>query len=278
MKAIKKIVSVLTLFLMATNINAQSKQKDSLYVFKEFAKLGQLYKHLPVQLTIAIRNKANPVTVSSDTMQANMKLYFGKNDFYMQAEGLEEIINDSLMVLVNHKTKQIALYPNTQDIMKNIEKSASMFIPDSSVKNLARKYFSTLVSVGQNKWKIELRSKDMVYGTRFSKESINVTYKKNTYETSQFSQTKVNLLPVDSTVYNKLRTDEQNTNRLISFKSSKGNLFFLVKELTTTYTFKKVDYNILKPFAQEQDRVVKTNDGSYMLAKGFEEYVLTKEF
>lgn len=276
---IKKTIACAVIWLLpAIGAHAQQKSKDTLLALHEFAKLGELYKHPPVRLSIHLQNTAVPVTAASDTMQADMDLYYGKGDFYMQSEGLEEIVNDSMVIMINSQTKQIVLYPNNQQVMKKIEKTVSMFIPDSTIEALSNQYGSMITDEGENKKRIELKSRELVYGTTLLKESVTVFYHSSSHEPIEFNRTKVRLVPLDSTVYSSLQKDEQYKGQLVSASAVNGNLFFLAKALTTKCIFKKIDYAVKNAPVGEGDRIVKSGNGDYIPAKGFEEYVLSKQF
>jgi hypothetical protein len=268
---------MVVLILMYSSF-AQQKGADSLSAIREFSKLGQLYKRLPVQLDIHIYNTAVPVTAAEDTMHADMAVYFGKQDFYMQSEGLEEVANDSLVVMVNNPAKQIVVYANTQPLAKNIEHSVAMFMPDSTVEALSKKYYSTVTETGKNSRLISLKTRELVYGTVFPKETISISYNPANYETAEYIKTKVRLLPADSAVYAGFIKNNQYSGRLVSSKTATGTLYFLVKEVTTTYHFKKIRYDVLASPAREQDRVTKKGDGSFVPSKGFEEFIVSKRF
>jgi hypothetical protein len=255
---------------------AQQKSADSLSAIREFSKLSQLYQRLPVQLDIHIYNTAVPVTTAEDTLRADMTVYFGTQDFYMQTEGLEQIANDSLIVMVNIPAKQIVVNANTQPLAKNIATAVTMFMPDSTAEAVNKKYYSTVTQTGKSSRLISLKTKELVYGTVFPKETISVSYHSVSYETAEYTRTKVRLLPVDSVVYASFIKNNQHSGRLVSSTSDRGTLYFLAKEVTTTYQFKKIRHDVPAPPAGEQDRVVKKADGSFMPAKGFEQYELSK--
>jgi hypothetical protein len=277
-KGIKWIFGMVLLMGHTGDVLSQLKSRDSLSALHEFAKLGQLYKHPPVRLNIHLQNSASPVTTASDTMQADMDLYYGSGEFYMQAEGLEEIVNDSMVIAVNSQTKQIVMYTNSQQVVKSIDQSVSLFMPDSSLEILSKKYRSAIAEAGPGKKKIALKSRETLYGTLIPKESAEVIYRASSYEPDEFIQTKVRLVPVDSVVYHELEKDSAYLGKLVSTPSAGGNLFFLVKEVNTSCSFRKIDHQVQGPPVGERDRVVKTPNGAYTPAKGFEEYVLSKSF
>jgi len=276
----KKLTIALLILINASMTIAQqntSSQEDDMKALRSFAQLGQLYKRMPVQLNIHIQNTASLVVKPSDTMQADMQLYYSAMHFYMQAEGLEEIVNDSMIIMVNSQTKQIILYPNNQQVIKSIEKSVAMFMPDSSVERMAANYHATAQDMGHKKIKIELKNKANVYGTDMPRDIIRLIYQQDTYEPVEFVQKRTSLLPVDSAIFKGMKNDPAYNGKLVTSPAAKGELYFLVKELTTTFSFNKITHGITQPPAREQDRIIKGVDGNYQPAKGYEEYQLKKQ-
>jgi hypothetical protein len=278
MKMIRRLIQI-TGMLLLTKVNyAQHKTNDSLFALREFVQLRQIYIHLPVELNIHVQNSANPITNAGDSLRADMDVYYDHHNFYMKSEGLEEIVNDSLIVMVNNPAKNVLLYPNNQEIIVNMEKSAMPIMPDSSIEALAKKYASSVSTLSQDQKRIELKSREIVYGTALPRESIIIIYRGSSFQPIEFRRTKTLLLPMDSATYNSLMKDPAYDGKLVSTSVSQGNLFFLVKELTTSYRFDKINYGVQSPPVTENNRVIKGPNGDYIVAKGFEEYVLSKEF
>lgn len=278
MKIIKKIIPIAAMLLFTGSIYGQHKSNDSLTALRELIQFRKIYTRLPVELNIHVQNSANPVTTAADSLHADMDVYYDYHNFYMKTEGLEEIVNDSLIVMVNNPAKNILLYPNNQQLIFNMEKSVVAIMPDSSIEKLAKKYASLVSASGRDQKRIELKSREIVYGTALPTESIIITYRVSSHQPLEFWRTKAVLLPMDSVTYNKLKVDPGYDGKLVSTSASHKNLFFLVKELTTSYRFDKINYNVQLPPVKENDRIIKEPDGEYVLAKGFEEYVLSKEF
>ena len=151
-------------------------------------------------------------------------------------------------------------------------------MPDFSIEALAKKYASWISGSGHDQKRIELKSREIAYGTELPSESIIITYRASSHQPLEFRRTKTLLLPINFTTYNKLMKEPAYDGKLVSSPASKGKFFFLVKELTTSYHFDKINYNVKLPPVKEDDRVLKKTNGQYEMAKGFEEYVLTKEF
>jgi hypothetical protein len=278
MKMIRRLIQIACMVLFTSSIYAQHKTNDSLSALREFIQLREIYTHLPVELNIRVQNSANPITTTGDSIQGDMDVYYDYHNFYMKTEGLEEIVNDSLIVMVNNPAKNVLLYPNNQQLIVNMEKSAIAIMPDSSIEALAKKYASSVSASGKDQKRIELKSREIVFGTTLHRESIMISYRVSTHQPLEFRRTKTLLLPMDSATYNNLMKDPAYDGKLVRTSASQGNLFFLVKELTTSYRFDKINYNVQLPPVKENDRVIKEPNGDYVVAKGFEEYVLSKEF
>lgn len=277
-KTIKNIFYVLLPALMPAITAAQEGSTDGLQAFREVAKIREIFNHLPVQLNINIHTKAEPIINSNDSTESKINLYYDKSSFYLQAEGLEEIANDSFIIMVNKHAKQILLYLNNQQIMQKMQSGFSTILPDSSLQYLAKTYTSTVENLDGSRKKIILKSKENIYGTNLSKEIFTLVFRPSTYEDAEFNQTKFSLIPVDSAVYASFNLDKQYEGRLVKRSSKKGEVYFLAKKQETTYKFTNISYAVQSPPVKPGDRVQKSENGSFIPAKGYEEYILSKEF
>ena len=269
------------LLLVNFSATAQKKKKqngDSLAVYREFAQLGQLYMQLPLQMNVHFLYKATPLITEQDSTETDMILYYSKKDFYMQAEGMEQIANDTLMVMVNNEVKMISLYPNNGQLIKNLEKMVSVLTPDSSLEELAQRYSAKIQDEEKGNKRIILQSRDKIFGTDLFKETISVVFHAATYQPFTYDQAKLSLLPVDSAIYYQLTGDSAYAGKLVSTNTDAGNLFFVVKEKITQCRFTKITHNQQVPPVREQDRVLRVANGEYQPAKGFEDYLVSKEF
>lgn len=272
------IMGMLVSMVGITAAKAQRKDPDSLVALREFAQLGQMYHHPSVRLMIHMERTSNLPTATADSLQTDVDMYYGKPDFYMQAEGLEEISNDSVMVMVNKPAKRMIVSRHNHQVSSSIERTISMFMPDSSTQELAKRYSSAIENAGGGKKQLTLTSREFVYGTGIPRETVRVIYRHPSYELVEFKQIKTSLVPVDAAVFDSLQKEQAYHGKIVSSSINKGKLFFLAKELTITCRFDKIDYELKHPPVAERDRVEKTADGSYKPAKGFEEYVLTNQF
>ena len=270
----KHIIKITTLFLL---VAVTATAQYDLTVYREFARVGQGYLRTPLQMKVHFTYKVTPVTTSQDGAETDMILHYDEHNFYMQAEGMEQIANDSLIVIVNHEAKMIRIYSNQGPLLQKLQSFVTMFIPDSSLEKLAQRYSATIAEEGTNTKRVTLQSRDRVPGVDAPKEVIHVSYDGTTYLPLTYHQAKLGLMPVDSTTYSQLKNDTVYARRLVSTKTKAGNLFLVVKEKITECSFVHIGHEQKTPPAREQDRVIRTANGEYEPAKGYEGYMVSRD-
>jgi hypothetical protein len=275
---ILKIMTALLLLTATANAQRRKGRTDTLTVYREFAALGQWYLQQPVQMKIHMGYRSTPAKTAQDSVETDLQVYYGKNDFYLQAEGMEQIANDSLIVMVNNETKMINLYPNNGESFKKFQEAMALLAPDSSLQKLAQQYVAGINEEKQGGNKITLQSRNRVSGTDLVKEVVSITFDAATHQPLAYYHMNRSLVPVDSVTYNRLAENSAYAGRLISTKVNEYNVFLVVKELITDCRFTNIGHGQQAPPAREHNRVLRGENGEYLAAKGFEHYLVTTEW
>lgn len=270
---------LIVLLLPATAAAAQKQpQQDSLSAYREFVSLGKWYLNMPLQFRVHLVNHTTPLVREQDNMESDILLYYGQHDFYMQAGALEQIVNDSLTVLINSEAKVIRLFPNANTLSKGMERLIPGLVPDASLQQLSQKYSIAIEENGKDEKTMTVQSRSRISGTAFCRESIAITYQSLSQQPVSYFRTERSLVPVDSSIYTQMAGDPLYAGRLVSVETKNGKLFFVMKEKTMQCSFKEVSHKEQTPPVVQQQRVVRTENGTYMPAKGFEAYIVSKEF
>lgn len=268
-------MAIMLLITATAHAQRRKKNDDTLTVYREFATLGRWYLQQPLQVNVHFGYRCTPAYAGNDSVDTDMQLYYGGNDFYMQAEGMEQIVNDSVVVMVNNETRMINLFPNDGQAFKKFHETMALFVPDSSLQKLAQLYVANRNDEGQGARRIILQSRTSVTGTDHLKEIISITYDATTHRPLAYHHITRSLAPVDSLVYSRLAENSAYNGRLISTKVNHHNLFLVVKEKITDCRFTNISHGIQGPPAREHDRVLRGENGEYGGAKGFENYLVT---
>jgi hypothetical protein len=278
MEKMLKFLIVAACFLLEIPANGQDAGNDSLQPFRELARLNDFYHHLPVALVIHIGNTAVPVTAEKDTLQTDIRLYYDPHHFYMQAEGLAEIVDDSLVVMLNQKTKQVVVYPGGRQQVSALFKTGLAFMPDSSLAFLSAKYTAESRKIDRGKNRIELVSRKKLSGTDLPKETITIEYEPSTHEPILLQQKRVLFAPIDSITYVQWQIDPSYKGKLIHTVAGGRRIYFLIREFTTSYRFVEIDFSVKAPPVLVNDVVRKQTDGQFTLTGKYQDYTLSNEF
>jgi len=273
----KYVLTLLGLWWTGWVTAQPTPEHDSLAAFRPIAAMAQLYQRPAVQLTLHLRREATPITSPSDTLDAEMEVYYSLPNEYVRAEGLEQIVNDSIVLLVNTPARRMLRYHNTPAIRKSLSRGGIPGLPDSSLSALAKRYRALIIPGDTGINMIELTSREAVAGTQKPKEKIRLLYRTATNEPVQCTKTQVLFVPIDSMTYVQLEQQPAYAGRLLSSSGTSGKIYLIRKELSTICSFRKIDFGVTHPPVREGDRLEITATREYKPAKGFEDYWLTQE-
>lgn len=276
-KLIMVMLGVVCLSNTAVLAQKKKQKQDTLAPYRELAYINEWYKSGPVQFQVKYVQDVLPAGPGQNAVSSDLLLYYEKNNFYMEAEGLEQIVNDSLVIQVNNETQMIRLYSNDSVMQKKLKQPAAMYMPGTSLSALAERYRAGITDEHQAVKTITLQSRENIYGTSLPKETISISYQPGSFQPVASEQFKRSLVLIEAATYNQLMGDENYRSRLVKATGTQGDLFFLVKEVHSACTFTMVNRTAGQPPVRQEDRIVKNADGAYQPAKGFESYVISNE-
>jgi hypothetical protein len=260
-------------FFMGGTGKVTAQQKDTLSSLKDFVSISSGYKQMPLYLELEMKNSTNFITGEDDTANIKGEFYLGNESSYVHFGEFEQVINDSLALLVSDKLQQMILYTNAGLIVKKMKDMMGMSLPDSSILNLARRYISSANELSKGSSAIELQSRAVLYGTALPRETIELRYDAIKKIPQQVTTLIRSLLRLDSLQYLQLQNEAGVAEKLLTLEGS----YFLVKEQFTAYVYKKIERgSVAKVPVSISDRIMKNEEGEYIPVKKYESYSLTK--
>src|SRR5258706_1046434 len=211
-----RLILIVNSFLMALSIFAQpgppgkttafsGSEQDTLADIKTFLGVCNVYKKLPLQLDLVFRHSSNWVNSAEDTMRYEARFCLQKEGSYISFGEVEQLANDSLLLLVNNKLKRMILYANHQTVTNRFRQYMGYQSTDSSSRQMAAKYTaSSLSPVGKDTAAIEVKSRVFLAYTSSPKETILVRYNALTYQPYSVVQTDLSLVAVSKAAYEEL--------------------------------------------------------------------------
>ena len=270
-----RLILIWLLLLSIVQVNAQ--QKDSAQTMKKFISICTKYRQqVPLHLSMEYNSIANVITRADDTANVTAEFYMVAKGAYMQFGEMEEIVNDSMALLVSGKMNRMFLYKDAQPVIAQLKAAMGMQVQKSSVEEWCKKFEVYKKAIGSNE-SIELISRNKLYNTNLFKESILMIYEASSMNPIEVVNLKRGLIRISQDDYDHYNADPLFAGKLYNI----SNAYYLVKEQKMMFTYKSINHNpgLALPVNIE-DRIAKSNILNmikYVPAKGFEKYVLTEE-
>lgn len=271
---LNRILLVACCFIAGSDY-ALAQKADTLSPLRDFVNISTAYKQMPLYLELRVKSSTNFITNESDTSDINGEFYLRNENSYIRLGEFEQIVNDSMALLVSDKMQRMILYTDAASTIKKIKDMTALGLPDSSIRNLARKYRSFSEKSSTQTSRIELQSRMALYGTALPKETIEMLYDVTKKTPQQITTLKRSLLRLDSLQYSQLQKHGDIAQQLLMIE---GN-YFLVKEQKTVYLFNQIEKTsaAIKVPVFISDRVTKMEGGIYKPVKNYESYSLTRD-
>jgi hypothetical protein len=274
-----KVPLAMVLMVLCAGLQAQkkhartSRNTDTLATIREFVRVCNVYKQLPLYLHMEIVNTTNFVTGQEDTTHSEALFYMKPGTTYIRFGETEQLVNDSMALLVSSNLQRMILYSNAQPVLQRMNAMTGILQQDSSLQEMARSFTAQPSPPGQQAAGIILTGRNLLYGTSLPKESIELQYDPATGNPSKVITLKRTLLPVKEDDYKILSGKADMTDKLITI-AGKGH--YLIKEQVVTFIFKKIEHNAAMTMpATIADRIVKNEQGNYTPVKAYEGYAVT---
>lgn len=266
-----------SLVLIVYSIAGQAQAKDSLELLRQFIAISNGYKQVPLHLVIEMRNSSNFISNAADTAVLDAEFYLQENNSYVRFGKAEQVVNDSLALLVSEELEEIILFKDAGPVVKRMRSMLGLSLPDSSLKQLARRYNSSRKVTGSTT-SLLLQSRALLYGTLLPKETIELKYDEVKKIPGQVITTQRSLVRIDSAQYALLKKEAGSAVALPREENLlvlEGN-YFLIREQLTTYIYKKIESSFAGDVpVQISDRVMRTADGVYVPVKKYASYRLS---
>jgi hypothetical protein len=272
MKVMKMILAAMVLTGCSV-VHAQEKQPDTLALLRDFITMSNTYKQPPVYISIQLINSANLVTEAEDTLAIKGEFYIRQEGAYMRFGEFEQVVNDSMALLVSDELRQMILYSDAASVISRMKNMAGIAAEDSSLLRFAQKYTASGSGLPGESAVIRLQSRDLVYGSALPKETLEMQYDPVSKFPRQVVTIKRSLLPLDSLQYAALSGRPELPGQLLAPEAGR---YFLIREKRQAFV-----YTVIEPNTQKKlpvlitDRIIRTAEGEYKPVQSYETYRLT---
>lgn len=259
--------------LISADTQAQHRKKkehhDSLKTVSLFMQICNNYKTLPLQANVKIVQQANIITTREDTITLEASFYLQNNASYIRLGEVEQLVNDSLMTLVNHRVKRILVYKNGSTVANRLDNYIGVQLQDSMLQEVF-KTFSVAAFHIKDTPAIRLDSRRVLVRTLNPKETVEIKYNPANMQPYEVMQIKREIIKINQALFNTLSQDHAFAGKTFE----QDNEFYAVKELSTLFIYERIEHKNENTPVAVGDRVLKDKEGAFIAATGFEDYVL----
>jgi hypothetical protein len=251
-----------------------AQSKDSLGIIKKFVAVCTNYKQLPLHVKMEVRNATNFIMSEEDSTRLQAEFYINQGRALVKMGAVEQIVTDSLTLMVNHSLKHMVLIPYHGSIASHIPSFSILPLKDSSLMVVAKKYTVEHASDTKGNQTISLTDRTILSGSSWPREKIEVVYNEKFEVPILVTQTKRSLIPLDSINYKILLKNKKLSPYLLCTQE-KG--YYLIKEKVTSYSYLLIDHNpTLAVPVTIADRIRKENSGKYVPVPSYGTFSLTQ--
>lgn len=269
----KTFIKVFCLLALPAIVYAQ-QNTDTLSSMRAYLTASNAYKRLPMHASIELKNTSTFISSPEDTGTIVGEFYLTNKEAYIKFGEMEQIVTDSLLLMVSSNAQRMILMPNNRSL-SSMTDVMGVKQEDSSLVKMAKKYVATILPVQHGIASIEVRSRATLYNTTEPKGLILFRYKEKTGMPIDLVETKRMIIALDSSQYNQFSKDPAYKNSAFLFQQNGG--YYLIKEQVSVCVYKKIEYDdeVHVPVSIT-DRIVKKSNGDYIPVKGYQSYQLDK--
>jgi hypothetical protein len=259
---------------LAGTMSCPAQQADTLAILKLFMKVCNDYKTFPVAGIIDIRNSANVIATAQDTSHMHAQFSLTREGTYINLGEMEQIANDSLILLVSRPLKKMLLYANHRSVSQQLQLSIGWQLQDSSLRKLAGKYSANYALIAKDTAEITVTSRSPVRLTSLPAGSIRIRFDPVSFQPYRIIQVTRNLRPVTATDYELLST--QLGGQMLAHRDSS---YYIVHERVSEYRYDRITHTQdTRLPVTIRDRITRYAGGNYKPVGNFEGYSISKEF
>jgi hypothetical protein len=259
--------------LLLFPLGAISQNNSSEKLIREFLSVSRNYQQPSLYLKIEQHNSTNFIIGEEDTASVSAEFYLLNDVSYIRYGEMEQLVTDSLALIVSDQAKAMILYTNAGEVARRMRDLLRLPLPDSSIDKLTEKYQAVSSNPSKGLRVIELNNRTLVYGTAMPKETLSLEFDTNEKIPKQLIATNRMLIPLDTLEYNQLRQEGFSKEELLELKEG----YYLIKKVVRSFMFIKVEKqtNRRSPVALT-DRIERSGTDEYRPVKKYENYYLRR--
>lgn len=262
-------VCALLLYMKSfSQIEMAGSPTDSLAIVKEMAGVSQFARQLPVHLRLFVQNATNVLTSPEDTASLEAEFFLQKEGAYVRFGEVEQLVDDSLALLVSRNAERIFVYTSPQTVFTRMKSLAGTPLAKSSLREMTARFTTAVRDLDDGLRCIELTSRQLLFQTSLPRETIQFIYNTKKGMPVKLSTLKRTLVPLDAAVDENGEKQKESGGDVVAINGEP----YRVKAQRTEYRYLQIDHEQKDLPVKIKDRISRTVEAGYIAAKGYESY------
>jgi hypothetical protein len=251
----------------------QAQSKDTLALIKQFIQAGSSYKKLPLYLEIEQQNSTNFIISEEDTTHTKGTFYLLPGISYVRFGDIEQIVNDSMALLVSDKMQHMVLFADARPVLMQLKALTGPAWQDTSAVQVAARFTVQAITSGENRSALLLSGKRLLMNTALPRESMELYYDTRTNQPVKIITIKRTLVPLEANDYKMLQSNAEMAGKLVNKEDS---AYYLIKEQVSHFIYRQIRHDTaMKIPVTLSDRIGRNSEGKFQPVKNYEHYQLS---
>lgn len=264
---------ITTLFTVLLFASLSAQTADSLKILREFIAVNSALKKLPLQMQLEFKQAGGNRQNGDSTVTLKGDFVINKNGAYINFGTMEQIINDSIVLVIMKDTRQMLLSENDKSTMSYTNTMMAPQFNDTDILKVAAVYSVQKIKNNKKNSEIKINSRQMIEEVALPAMSISVQYDEATKLPAELMVTRRTLIKVpvgiDTAALSK-RVEKNITTKWVTI----GNDSYLLKETSSQIVYSKIDNQDNVPLPVLIEDRIKSINGSWQPVDAYKSFQL----
>lgn len=272
----RSIFFFLIALLFFSGLNAQRKSKSKETLLKDLHNAVELWRKRPLMVKMQIQTTNAIADITRSETAINMELFFVNNNYYIRTETMEQLLEDSFLLVVHKNAQQMVLRKVDSEFRALFlsQLNRQFKLHDSLLNTRNSKYDLSEDSANSGEKCLKISSISTSGYSDAPKEEVKLFVDRLTGLPIRLEQINNSLLPVTETELPNLLNSSDYKNYLIKGKEGSAIPYFLLKKSKTVFVYNKISFDAVEFPVTLKDRIVLDAEGNWKPLKSFDQFTL----
>lgn len=261
----RSAVNMFALLLLLLSATLQAQKKNDAEAVRKFVKCIALMRQAPVSATMTLESHADVNNVPEDNYSMSGSFSIQENAIYIRMGETEQLMNDSVAIMVSNETKQIVLKETNGNAGNPQLPGLQWSGQEESTVNALKKQYAAVA----NEDGVLMTSRALLTGTKMPRETVQLKMNRQNGFPEEVLVIRKKMVVMDSAQMVQVRDEQQIPAE--RFMQSEG-VYRVIKEITIKIMYGPVNKENNQIPVKVEERLRKEPGGEWTPAQAYADY------